>query len=128
VLAIDQVLAAADTLARRAAAAGVQDNQLAYALTHLKRHQDVAGTLSLLARLETSPFAKRSNQTPRQLAALRREVSESLQRVADWRDAAAIVGWARRLAAYYRPAGGGPPREGQEPRPRRGGGGDRQRR
>jgi hypothetical protein len=102
-----QVLAAAETLAQRAAGAGVQDNQIAFVLTHLKRHHDVAGTLALLASLRTSPFARRSKQTPRQMAALCTLVSESLRPGLDWREAAAIVGWARRLAGYYRPEGGG---------------------
>jgi hypothetical protein len=118
-LGTPQVLSAADTLARRAAADGVLDNQLALVLAHLKRHRDVAGTLSLLAELETSPFAKRSQQTQRQFAALGRHVRESLHSVSGWQDAAAIVGWARRLAAFHRPVGTG------RPGPRSGTGGAR---
>jgi hypothetical protein len=106
-LSTPQVLSAADTLARRAALDGVLDNQLALVLAHLKRHQDVASTLALLEELKTSPFAKRSQQTPRQFAALGRHVRESLLSVSGWQDAAAIVGWARRLAAFHRPVRSG---------------------
>lgn len=102
-LATPQVLSAADTLARRAAGDGVLDNQLALVLAHLKRHQNLGATLFLLEELQTSPFAKRSQQTQRQFAALGKHVRESLHAIADWQDGAAIVGWARRLAAFHRP-------------------------
>ncbi len=103
----EQVLSKADVLARQVVEGDVQDNQLAFVVAHLKRHRDVAATLELLKNLEVSPFARRTHQTPGQFAGLRRWVSASLSTIADWQDAAAIVGWARRLAAYYRPAGQG---------------------
>jgi hypothetical protein len=113
-----QLLSAGDTLARRAAGRGVNDNQLALVLAHLKRHRNVPGLLALLTHLATSPFAKRSRQTQTQFAALQEHVQEALKSVSDWQDAAAIVGWARRLVAFYRqdttPGGSGP--ESRRPR------------
>ncbi|HEX4965537.1 MAG TPA: hypothetical protein VF173_32305 [Thermoanaerobaculia bacterium] len=100
----DQILSRAETLARKAAAAGVHDDQLSLVLVHLKRHRDVAATLALLAELKRSPFAHRSRQTPRQLQALEESVRLALQGVDAWDDAAGIVGWARRLVTYYQPS------------------------
>lgn len=98
----DQLLTAAHTLASAAATAGVLDNQLAFVLTHLKRHRDVKCTHSLLEQLVTSPFADRSAQAKSQLSQLQLHVRTSLRNVTDWEEAAAIVGWARRLVPFYR--------------------------
>jgi hypothetical protein len=102
-LTVEQVLSRAETLARQAAAAGVTDEQVGLALTHLKRHRDVGGTLALLEELKKSPFSQRSRQTPRQFAALEECVRSALQGVSSWEEAAAIVGWARRLVVVYQP-------------------------
>jgi hypothetical protein len=100
-LTSDQKLSKADTLARKAAAGGVHDNQLSLALVHLKRHQDVAASLALLRELKRSSFARRSKQTPFQFKALEESVRLALQGVSDWKEAAEIVGWARRLVRFY---------------------------
>lgn len=101
----DQILTRAETLARRAASAGVHEDQLALALSHLKRHQDVAATLRLLAELLRSPFSRRNNRTLNQFRAMEENVRSALQGVASWQDAAGIIGWARRLLKFYQPEG-----------------------
>lgn len=93
----DDCMLRGQTLAREAASRNVQENHLAQILAHLKRHRDVKTTLSLLDRLPGSPFAQRSNRTREQLTELGKLLSGELKRVGDWQDAAAIVGWTRRL-------------------------------
>jgi hypothetical protein len=95
------MLSRAETLAQKAAAAGVRDEQLSLALVHLKRHRDVAATLALLVELQRSSFARRTRQTPFQFKALEEGVRAGLQGVSNWEDAAGIVGWARRLVTFY---------------------------
>ena len=99
----EQTLSRAGTLARRAGAAGVRDDQLSLALVHLKRHRSVAATLALLAELKRSPFARRSGRSRDQLKALDEHVRAALQGISAWDEAAEIVGWARRLVAFYQP-------------------------
>lgn len=98
---LDQILQRGDALARQSAGAGVLESQLAFVLTHLCRHQDLPATLKLLESLRRSPFSRRSRQTPAQLEALRRYVTQALAGITDWREAAWIVGWGRRLAKDY---------------------------
>jgi hypothetical protein len=100
-LTTDQILTRANNLARQAAAAQVPDEQLSLALVHLKRHRDVAATLTLLAELRRSSFAHRSRSTPAQFQALEENVQRALQDLSDWEEAAAILGWARRLVGFY---------------------------
>jgi hypothetical protein len=102
-LTTDQVLSRAETLARQAGGAGVHDDQLSIVLVHLKRHHDIAATLTLLIELKKSPFAHRSRSTPEQFRALEASVRPALLGVSDWEDAAGIVGWARRLVTFYPP-------------------------
>jgi hypothetical protein len=94
----DQILRRAWALAQWTDGAGVKPNQLAWVLAHLRRHRDCGATRRMLARLVRSPFAARTNQTRRQVAALQAAVRDALARDIDWQDAARIVGWARRLA------------------------------
>lgn len=103
-LTSEQKLSKAETLARKAAAAGVHDDQLSLALVHLKRHRDVAASLVLLDELKRSSFSRRSNQTPFQFKALEENVRLALQGISDWKEAAEIVGWARRLVRFYQSA------------------------
>jgi hypothetical protein len=100
-LTTDQILSRAETLARQAGGAGVHDDQLSLVLVHLKRHHDIAATLTLLVELKKSTFAYRSRSTLEQLKALEASVRPVLQGVAAWEDAAGIVGWARRLVTFY---------------------------
>jgi hypothetical protein len=123
-LSDEQILSKAETLARQTAAAGVRDEQLALALVHLKRHQSIAATLALLAELKRSSFAKRTRQTPGQFAALEEHVGRALTGVSEWRQAAEIVGWARRLVSFYQPSSP-PGRPRDEGGWRRGAGGRR---
>ena len=101
VLTTDQILSRADALARQAASARVSDQQLSLVLVHLKRHRDVASTLTLLRTLRSSSFAFRNRGTPDQMRALEENVRRALQGLAVWDDAAAVLGWARRLVGYY---------------------------
>lgn len=101
VLKIEQILSRADTLARQTAAARVPDAQLSIVLSHLKCHRDVAATLSLLRELKRSPFAFRNRGTPAQYANLDESVRSALTGLTAWEDAAAILGWARRLVVFY---------------------------
>jgi len=114
-LTTEQIMSRAETLARQTAGAGVHDDQLSLVLVHLKRHHDIAATLALLVELKKSPFAHRSRSTPWQIKALEESVRPALQGVASWEDAAGIIGWARRLFAYYQPLR-------SQTRPREGGG------
>jgi hypothetical protein len=100
-LNIEQILSRADTLARQTAAARVPDEQLSVVLSHLKRHRDVAATLTLLGELRQSPFAHRTRSTPAQLTNLDKTVRSALAGLTAWEDAAAILGWARRLVVFY---------------------------
>lgn len=100
-LTIEQTLHRAETLARRTAGDQVPDAHLSTVLTHLKRHRNVDATLALLAELKRSPFAQRFGRTKAQLTSLDEHVRSALQGVSDWNDAAAVVGWARRLTIYY---------------------------
>ena len=104
----EQILSKAETLAQRAASAGVHEDQLSFAFAHLKRHQSVAATLQLLSELLKSSFSKRSSQTPVQFKALEENVRAALQGVSSWQEGASIVGWARRLLKFYRPDGNPP--------------------
>ncbi len=97
-----EVLRRASALADQAAQANVLDNQLGQMLTHLKRHNSVESMLSLVKKLPASSFGQRSGQTPRQLSALARLLPQSLAHVSRWEDAAAILGWARRLVRASR--------------------------
>ncbi|MDX1997780.1 MAG: hypothetical protein SF066_08660 [Thermoanaerobaculia bacterium] len=123
----DQVLARAEGLARRLSQKGVRDNQLNLALTHLKRGRDLAATLKLLATLPGTPMAQRANKTQDQLRDMQRLVSEEVKTVRTWQDAAAILGWARRLMPSFREEtetyGAGPAGGGGRNRPDRGRGG-----
>jgi len=118
-LSDDQILSKAEALARQAAAAGVREEQLSLALVHLKRHRDVGATLAMLGELKTSPFARRTRQTEAQIKAVDASLRLALQGASAWEDAARVVGWARRLLTFYKPArtygrprdfGGGPER------------------
>jgi hypothetical protein len=100
-LTTDQLMSRAQTLARQAGGAGVQDNQLSFVLVHLKRHRDIKATLVLLKELKSSSFAYRSRSTPGQFRALEESVRPALQGVSTWEDAAGIVGWARRLLGSF---------------------------
>lgn len=100
-LAIDDILSRATTLAQRCGGDRVPENLLAMVLSHLRRHRDVKATLGLLAALQKSPFQRRTKSTPHQLAKLETHVTSALVRVSGWEDAAWIVGWARRLARSY---------------------------
>lgn len=100
-LTIDQVLSRANALARQAAAAEVPDNQLSMALVHLKRHRDVGASLALLAELRRSSFARRTRSTLAQFQALEDNVRRAIKDLTAWEDAAAVLGWARRLVSYY---------------------------
>lgn len=99
----EQQMSRGQELARQAQAdkTKVLPNHLAQVWAHLKSHQDVASTLRLLERLPTSSFAQRSRSTRNQLVALERVVRQALAGVGDWRDAAAIVGWGKKLAIAY---------------------------
>jgi hypothetical protein len=100
-LTSDQILTRANTLANQIAAAHVPDAQLSMVLVHLKRHRDVAATLRLLAALRLSPFGRRNRGTPAQFRALEENVRRALQGPPTWEEAAAILGWGRRLVGYY---------------------------
>jgi hypothetical protein len=100
-LKIEQILSKADILARQTASARVPDEQLSIVLNNLKRHHDVAATLTLLGELRRSSFGHRTRSTPSQLASLHDSVRFALQGLSDWQDAASIIGWARRLAVFY---------------------------
>lgn len=100
-LKIEQILSRADTLARQTAAARVPDEQLSIVLSHLKRHHDVVATLTLLGELRRSPFAHRTRSTPAQMANLHETVRSAIAGLTAWEDAAAILGWARRLVVFY---------------------------
>jgi hypothetical protein len=100
-LTSDQILTRANTLANQIAAAHVPDAQLSIVLVHLKRHRDVAATLKLLKELKLSPFSRRNQGTPAQFRALEDNVGRALQNVTAWEEAAAILGWGRRLVSYY---------------------------
>ena len=100
-LKIEHILSRADALAQQTATAGVPDAQLSIVLSHLKRHRDVAATLDLLGELKRSPFAFRNRGTPAQYASLDESVRAALRGLNAWEDAAAVLGWARRLVVYY---------------------------
>jgi hypothetical protein len=100
-LTIDQILARANTLASQIAAANVPDQQLSIVLVHLKRHRDVKASLTLLAELRRSPFARRHNAIRAQFQTVEENVRNALKSLTDWEEAAAILGWARRLVSYY---------------------------
>lgn len=100
-LKIEHILSRADALAQQTAGAGVPDAQLSLVLSHLKRHRDVAATLELLKELKRSPFAFRNRGTPAQYSSLDESVRFALKGMTAWEDAAAILGWARRLVVYY---------------------------
>lgn len=100
-LTIDQILSRANTLARQVAAARVPDAQLSMALVHLKRHRDVAASLALLAELRRSSFALRTGATRAQFQALEENVRLAIRDLSGWEEAAAILGWARRLVSFY---------------------------
>ena len=91
-----------ETLAQNCAGAGVLANQLGMVLAHLTRHRRPEATRQLLAALLTSPFARRSKRTRQQLENLERYVKTALANVSDWRQAAVIVGWAKRLWPVYK--------------------------
>lgn len=97
----DQILTRANTLASQIATAHVPDAQLSMVLVHLKRHRDVAATLKLLTELRRSPFGRRNRVTPDQFRALEENVRRALQGPPTWEEAAAILGWGRRLVSYY---------------------------
>ncbi len=100
-LAMDEILSRANTLAQRCGGDRVPENLLAMVLAHLRRHHDLQATRSLLAALQRSPFRLRTQSTARQLAKLETHVTATLGGVSGWEDAAWIVGWARRLARSY---------------------------
>ena len=100
-LTIDQILGRANILASQIAAANVPDQQLSMALVHLKRHRNVAASLTLLAGLKRSPFARRNNSTRAQFQVIEENIRQALEKLDDWEEAAAILGWARRLVSYY---------------------------
>jgi hypothetical protein len=100
-LTSDQILTRANTLASQIAAARVPDAQLSMALVHLKRHRDVAATLKLLAELRRSPFGHRNRGTSEQFRVLEENVRRALQGLTVWEEAAAVLGWGRRLVSYY---------------------------
>ncbi len=91
-----------DSLAQRCAMDQVPENQLGMVLAHLKRHRRPQATRELLKNLLRSPFAYRSRSTREQFENLERHVKASLSHVSDWRQAAIIVGWAKRLWPVYR--------------------------
>ena len=97
----DQILSRANALATQVAAGRVPDEQLSMALVHLKRHHDVAATLTLIAELRSSSFARRSRSTAEQLRILDESVRRALRDLTSWEDAAMVLGWARRLVNYY---------------------------
>ncbi len=92
----------ARSLAEKCATAGVLENQIANVLAHLKRHRDPAATSKLLDALKTSPFATRSKSSRRQLTALADHLKPALASARDWREAAPVVGWAKRLSPIFR--------------------------
>lgn len=75
----------------------VNENQLGMVLAHLRRHKDPAATERLLEKLLTSPFARRTQSTRRQMEDLHHEVGRVLRKHKNWHDAAQVVGWAKRL-------------------------------
>lgn len=91
-----------DSLAQRCAMDQVPENQLAMVLAHLKRHQRPEATRELLSSLLRSPFAFRNRGTRSQFENLERHVKAALSHVSDWRQAAVIVGWGKRLWPVYR--------------------------
>ncbi|RMH23580.1 MAG: hypothetical protein D6696_00145 [Acidobacteria bacterium] len=91
------LLERARNLAASCARSGVKDYQLGQVLAHLKRHQDVAATRRLLSELKQSPFGRRTRSAEEQFSALEANVGTALARVPSWRQAAALVGWAKRL-------------------------------
>lgn len=97
----ERILSRAHVLARACAGERVLGNHLAQVVTHLKTHRDPGATKTLVAALKGSVFALRTGSTRRQLEALARLVGPEIRRDRDWREAAAVVGWARRLLPHY---------------------------
>jgi hypothetical protein len=105
-LSQEELMKQGSMLAEQCAQARVLENQLATVLAHLKRHQDTGKTIELLKTLSNSPFARRTKSTGHQMQALERLVRPVLSRTRDWQEAATIIGWAKRLAAFYQPRRG----------------------
>ncbi len=102
----DELMQQGGMLAADCARSGVLENQLATVLAHLKRHQNPARTAELLKSLPGSPFARRTRSTGEQLQSLERLVRPVLIRAGGWQEAATVIGWAKRLAAFYQPRRG----------------------
>jgi hypothetical protein len=98
----DEILERAQKLAEAAVEAGAKENHLNWALTHLKRHRNVAETDRLMRDLRFTAFARRAQRTREQLEALHTALHHALATVRNDRDAAQIVGWARRLMPVLR--------------------------
>lgn len=99
----EQLMQKGDALARSCAGARILESQISWILEHLKRHRDVKATRHLLDTLPRSPFASRSRSTADQLAHLQRLVKPELSTQRTWQEAAAVVGWAKRLLPVYKP-------------------------
>jgi len=94
------------SLANQCVQSKVLENQLAMVVAHLLRHKCIAETRALLQRLPTSSFGRRTKSTRPQLEQLAKHVGSAFGRLSDWEEAATVVGWAKRLVAFYQPRRG----------------------
>jgi hypothetical protein len=99
----EELMKQAVSLAQQCVSADVLENQLAMVLAHLRRQKDLRATAELLRALPASPFAARTKSSRKQIDGLAEHVGRALARVNSWEEAATVVGWAKRLSAYYKP-------------------------
>jgi hypothetical protein len=101
-----ELLTQGTALANRCVQSKVLENQLAMVVAHLRRHRSIAQTRALLKHLPKSSFGDRTNSTRPQLEQLSKHVGYAFGRLSDWEEAATVVGWAKRLVAFYQPRRG----------------------